>query len=302
MLTSVKLQNFQAHQKTEVRFGPHVNCIIGPNESGKSSIINALEWVLLNHGVTKALIKHGAKFARVEAVLNDHVITRRSGDVNLYKLDGEKKKAIHKGEVPESIQQIVNLSDSSFHDQLDRPFWFDLTAGQLSKEVNRIVSLEAIDTTVASINQRVNKLRYQVEVAREIVKKAKQEKKDLKWVIECEAQVNRVISLQNQLARVQTKRDKVLELAGNLAQKRRTRKEVAKRLEILRDFLSKYEQKFTRLQEIKARLSKIGHLQEKLSCLKQNRSEVQNQLSQVRKKISSIDVCPACLRPMDQGS
>ena len=44
----ITLENFQSHKHTEMEFGPELNVIVGPSDSGKSAIIRALKWVMYN--------------------------------------------------------------------------------------------------------------------------------------------------------------------------------------------------------------------------------------------------------------
>lgn len=65
-ITSVVLKNFKIHQDQRFKFAPGINAICGENGAGKTSIIEALAWVLFDYsGYTKTdLIRNGAKSAQ----------------------------------------------------------------------------------------------------------------------------------------------------------------------------------------------------------------------------------------------
>src|SRR2546429_601082 len=54
-LLRLRLVNFRQHADTELEFGPGITGIIGPNGSGKTSILEAIAWAL--YGVQAALGK-----------------------------------------------------------------------------------------------------------------------------------------------------------------------------------------------------------------------------------------------------
>ena len=70
MITRLILENFLAHGHTELDFGPGVTVISGPNNSGKSSIVEALRCLAQNPS-PKFFIRHGAKEARVTVEVED---------------------------------------------------------------------------------------------------------------------------------------------------------------------------------------------------------------------------------------
>ncbi|MDS3861063.1 SMC family ATPase [Thermosynechococcaceae cyanobacterium BACA0444] len=65
-ITSVGLKNFKIHQDQRFEFRPGINAICGENGAGKTSIIEAVAWVLFDYsGYNKNdLIRNGAKSAQ----------------------------------------------------------------------------------------------------------------------------------------------------------------------------------------------------------------------------------------------
>jgi len=70
MITRIILENFMAHEHTELELGPGVNALTGPNNTGKSAIVEALRCVATNP-VPKYYIRHGASEARVTVEVED---------------------------------------------------------------------------------------------------------------------------------------------------------------------------------------------------------------------------------------
>ena len=64
MIKKIVIDNFMAHERTELELGPGVTVLTGPNNTGKSAIVEALRCVATNP-TPKYYIRHGAKEARV---------------------------------------------------------------------------------------------------------------------------------------------------------------------------------------------------------------------------------------------
>ncbi len=46
VIRHISIQNFRAVRQAEWCPGPSLNCLIGPGDSGKSTIIDAIDWCL----------------------------------------------------------------------------------------------------------------------------------------------------------------------------------------------------------------------------------------------------------------
>ncbi|WP_147819647.1 AAA family ATPase [Salidesulfovibrio onnuriiensis] len=116
MITKIVLENFMAHEHTEVALGPGVTALTGPNNTGKSAIVEALRCVATNP-TPRHFIRHGAKEARVAVELEDGarvvwVRKKRSAGYELH-LPGEEEPReywkLGRGLVPEEVRQVLRL-------------------------------------------------------------------------------------------------------------------------------------------------------------------------------------------------
>lgn len=156
----IKLENFQAHAKRLVKLSPNITTIIGASDRGKSAILRALGWVCMNNFpgaefVRRDAVKGDAKEATVKVKVIDrgeaHLIERTrsaSGANNTYELDGDEFKAFGQN-VPDDITALLRLSPINFQSQHDSPFWFSETAGEVSRQLNSIIDLNVIDSSLA---------------------------------------------------------------------------------------------------------------------------------------------------------
>ncbi|WP_281362011.1 AAA family ATPase [Desulfolutivibrio sulfodismutans] len=70
MIVKLTLDNFLAHGASVFEFAPGLNVLTGPNNTGKSAVVEALR-CLAENPIPKHVIRHGAKEARVTVELSD---------------------------------------------------------------------------------------------------------------------------------------------------------------------------------------------------------------------------------------
>ncbi|WP_419786113.1 AAA family ATPase [Pseudodesulfovibrio sp.] len=116
MISRIILENFMAHERTELELGPGVNALTGPNNTGKSAVVEALRCVAVNPPITHC-IRHGAKEARVSVVMDDGarvtwIRKKRSAgyEITLPGRD-EPEEPFWKlqGKVPDEVRDLLRL-------------------------------------------------------------------------------------------------------------------------------------------------------------------------------------------------
>lgn len=181
MLEKIEITNFQKHKRLSVSFDPTVTTIVGRSEKGKSAIIRALQFVMLNEWNGDTDRRHGSSITKVKLLVDGHVLVRKKGSANLYRLDASKYKAFAKN-VPEEIQKLLNVGPVNFQEQFEPHFWLSKAAGQVSQELNSIINLEIIDDSLSNISSELRKAKLAVDISRNRLKSYKEEKQSLSWV------------------------------------------------------------------------------------------------------------------------
>ncbi len=184
MIEKIQIRGFGANEKLDIDFSPNVTSIIGKSFIGKSWMLRALRWVLLNKPAGDAFINWDSDEAKVRlSIDNKKVIRIRNKSLNTYKFSGKKEPYVAFGnDVPRDIAELVNVSDINFQGQHAAPFWFCETAGEVSRQLNSIVNLKVIDNTLAEIDSQKRKTRIVIEVVEESLTKVVAEKKGLDYV------------------------------------------------------------------------------------------------------------------------
>jgi len=220
MIEKLQIRGFGANEKLDLEFGPNVTTIVGKSFIGKSWSLRALKWVNLNKPKGDSFINWDSKEAKVRESIDGKVVTRiRSKNDNSYRLSGGKVPYTAFGnDVPRDIAEIVNVSDMNFQGQHSAPFWFCETSGEVSRQLNSIVNLEIIDSTLANIASELRKTKIVVEVTEKSLSEALREKKELEYIEGLDEELTNVENLQNKYQENVEKRstiDKILNSVQN---------------------------------------------------------------------------------------
>lgn len=212
MLEKITLKNFQAHKSLEIEFSNTVTTIVGPSDVGKSAIIRAIQLASLNEPAGDAYIKEGAKQTIVELEFEKGKVKRvRGKGENSYSLNEQEYNAFGNA-VPEPIQKALNISKLNFQSQHDAPFWFSETAGEVSRQLNSIINLDIIDTTLANIASSVRKQKTTKEVIEQRIKDLILQRKSLKYIKELNSDFKQIETLSGQKEETALKRATIDEL------------------------------------------------------------------------------------------
>lgn len=239
MIEKLILKNWQAHGRKTVEFDSAVTCIAGASDKGKSAIIRALRYLATNRPAGLSFVRHGRKTATLELHVDGHVITRTRGKKeNAYTLDGATLEAFRQ-DVPEPVAKILQLSDGlNFQRQYATPYWFSESAGELSKRLNELVDLSAMDRIIGELQAGIRKNKARADVLREQTDALKLQVAHTRRVREA-AKAFRPIRAG--LAELDSCRLEAARIAANFVEYRQYRdakRNAGKRLEIVSNVLS----------------------------------------------------------------
>ncbi len=191
------IENFQSHEYTEIDFVPGLNVFVGPSDSGKSSILRALRWVLFNQPRGKDFIRTGAAKCQVRLIFDDgtEIIRVRGKSINRYirrAADGEEEvyESFGQGPHPMIIQahQMIPLKWDQketllqFGSQLEGPFLLSESGGSKAKLIGRISGAHWMDLALKEATRERNQLlseMRQVEQQKESIEERLQPYQDV---------------------------------------------------------------------------------------------------------------------------
>lgn len=111
-IKSLRIKNFQSFEDLYLELDPHLNCIVGPSNVGKSAIIRALDFLLYDEW-DSSYVRVNSSFASVEVTLEDgtSIIREKGLGVNRVKVrysDGKVKTFENFGlELPKEVKLIL---------------------------------------------------------------------------------------------------------------------------------------------------------------------------------------------------
>ena len=169
MLHKLKLTNFRQHIGTTLEFVPGVNTIVGLNNSGKSTIPEAIEFAMYGsralRDTAKGFITDGCSkgSAVVELSLDQHkyVVGRDNKNAEIRK-DGELE-ARYKDNVSTYMAHVTGVNQTGFRlghyvRQKELAVFSSLRAGKRHETVERMLKVNAVDKAIKRIKDEVSEL------------------------------------------------------------------------------------------------------------------------------------------------
>ncbi len=269
MLTEISIQNFQPHKSRTIPLSQLVS-VTGPSDRGKSSILRALRWLVTNKPGGDTFIREGADDCAVTLKLDGREIKRSKGKGgNKYWLDGKELVAFGT-DVPPDITKLLNLTENNFQGQHDSPFWFGASAGEVSRQLNQIINLGVIDSTLANLNAGIRESTSRVNLCTERLETAKTDRDRLKPIAE----------VSNQLQVLEEQEKALLELSGEADLLNDLLQEVAKHQTIRQNAVKGLESGLEAIRlgaawkDVADRRVKLGGLVENIRNLTQTAQQV----------------------------
>ncbi|WP_078426995.1 AAA family ATPase [Alkalihalobacterium alkalinitrilicum] len=188
-IKEVRLENFQSHLDTTISFINGLNVIVGQSDSGKTSILRGIRWVLFNQPRGTDFMRVSGDFVRVTLTFANEcsIVRERTTSRNRYIIMALGKEdlvlegfgihvpqevldahQIYPLRIDRDMEILLNVSQ-----QLDGPFLLDQTASVRAKTIGRISGAHYIDMAVRDTTKDVAKLQQQtrhVETEAEILK------------------------------------------------------------------------------------------------------------------------------------
>ena len=222
MINSIFIQDYQSHKETELNLSPGVNIITGESDNGKTAILRAFNWCLLNKP-SKGDPRWGNDISSVGIEFDDvQVIRGKIKNDNFYRLNGSKEPFKAFGQsVPDEIKRIINMTSINVHQQMDSPFLLSMSSGEVARTLNNIVNLDIIDNVLSHANKRIKTEKQQLEYKESNQKRLEDDLKGLDWLDEADEELKKIEKLEKELGIWEEDIDNISELSDdiNLIQK-----------------------------------------------------------------------------------
>ncbi len=198
-IESIQLQNFQSHHNSHLELSDGVNIIHGPTDNGKSVIIRAIRWVIINRPTGDKFRTHETKQTTVTLETDNFIIQRRKSDSkNEYKMDDVVYKAL-RSSVPEDISTALNLSEANIQSQHEVYFLVDKSPGHRSKQLNEVAGLQVMDKVLKKVNSEVRSINSKIKAVNDILIDAQNEILNLEWINSADSFLNKLENFSNKI-------------------------------------------------------------------------------------------------------
>ena len=198
MIKSVQIKNFQSHKNSKLEFDKGVNVIVGSSDSGKTAIIRAMRLALFNSPAGDAFRSHWGGTTSVKIETDTSTIKRIKGTKNLYKLNDTKFAAFGVN-VPDTIKDVLNVSEINLKQQFENHFLLDDSSGAVAKFFNGIAHFGKIDTSLQFINSKVTAINSRIKHNEEDIKEKEKELLKYKGLKKLEYKVVEIETFENDI-------------------------------------------------------------------------------------------------------
>jgi len=163
MIKELSVKSFQSHKDSVLEFDPGVNVIVGESDSGKTALLRALRWILVNKPGGDAFRSNFGGDTEVKLTTEEgNVITRAKNKENLYWLN-DTRFAAFGTEVPQEIVEAINIDAIGFSRQFDMPFLLNDSSGEVATHFNKLAHLEKIDLATKKVQSAIRDLEQDIK-------------------------------------------------------------------------------------------------------------------------------------------
>ena len=202
MIHSLKISNFQSHEKTSLDFSSGVNIIVGSSDSGKTAIIRAIRWLSRNRPSGDSIRSSWGGDTQVLLETEAAIVRRFKGKEDRYelKLQGGRDtvfKAFHTN-VPQEITALLNLNEINLQHQFDSSFLISNTPGEVAQHFNKVARLDKIDTGLQNVQRAIRELEQTTKFKTVELQKHEEQLKEFDHLEKFEAEVEVLEELDKQ--------------------------------------------------------------------------------------------------------
>lgn len=185
-IKEIIIKNFQSHKDTHLEFVNGLNTIIGESDKGKSAVIRAIKWVILNEPQGNGMVREGTSETYVTIILNNGIQITRGKKLsgkktitskNTYKVEypnGDiSENENFGGDIPQEVLdacgiKILKIDKDlteipNFLFQLEAPFLVASNGAVRSKTIGKLINANLFDAAIRDIKNDVSEIGRKVK-------------------------------------------------------------------------------------------------------------------------------------------
>ena len=273
MIEKVSINNFQSHKNSVLEFGPGVNVIVGPSDSGKSAVIRALRWAIWNRPLGKSFQSNWGGETEVTITTNDHQVTRFKGKGgDKYVLDNQSPYKAFGSDAPEEITKALNISEVNLQSQMDSAFLISQNPGEIARHFNRIANIDQIDSSLKTVESWTRRIKQDIESTESEIQRHEQQLEEYKHLNALEVEVEALEGLDS---RVQQYRQAYRRLHQLISDTKEVQKDIEDKSKLL-PAEEKADKLIKRQKKLKKKSKEAYELRELIGQIKSVYSNIQD--------------------------
>lgn len=301
-IEKVILKNFQSHKYTEVNFNKGLNVILGNSDSGKTSILRGIKWVLYNLPDGDSFITQGEKECAVKVIFNNKVaVTRiKSSSKNQYVLSrpGEEDMVFSgfgRNVVPLEIVEATGMKQVSIDrrkdaiinisEQLDGPFLLNETSSVRAGAIGRLTGVNILDDALKNTVSDNNLLQRDYKKALEEKNKVEEEIKKFDYLKDKKILFEKLVGIQTALGEKNATLNNLKSLKASYDSIKDEKERLSKELSIYKN-LEQLENSYLKIENKIVKYNEFNNLKTQLlNNLREQKAhkEVLNSLANVNR-------------------
>lgn len=171
MISQIKILNYESHKDTVIDLHPGLNVIVGESDKGKSGFFRAFNKCRTNRPLgsgMKPLYWDGDGLVQITFDEGQVVSWIQNKSGNFYQVNNSTP--INAGtDVPDEIGAIFNMEEINCQTQIDRAFLMFETPGERGRILNRLASLDKIDSTIANAKSDIRKIQSSKKIQEQLI-------------------------------------------------------------------------------------------------------------------------------------
>ncbi len=284
IINSIQLENFRSHKNTTINFEKGITSIIGSNGAGKSSILEAISYVLFKK-FTGTVDELKRESINDDDIVNGMLVTLKfTSNGNKYQLERGKKKSSNVAElrfyengkyimkskgdrqVTNDIEEILNMDSESFLNavyikQGEITDLIERTPAQRKEFISKLLNLDSLEKSWEQIKDIISVY-------------TDKKNKNIGKLDSAKIDKENKISTENEIKDIET----AIQEANNIYNKKQDEQEELKKLQ------KEMEEKKSQYTKLELQISNDKNLIEHLESQKlQNKSEIE-QIEQAEKE------------------
>lgn len=223
---NIELLSFGKLINREINFGENINIIFGKNESGKTTIMNAIltilygiyptdksknskvNWYNNELGLKANLITAGKEYEIIRR-FNANIIGTMSFDKKIEKIDNNDLSFI--SEIPKYIYEDLYYINNEAIDNLERDTWKKIDNKLIFSYSNSVIKnpedvIEEVENELSSIWRKTNRGNYRLKEIKQDIVKYNEKRNDLMQVYnKTKKNIKQIYYLKNQITNSENK-------------------------------------------------------------------------------------------------